>query len=121
MSQFALILQKSTRRCTQLTRSSMVASRRGIFSSISDASARKPNSMVAEIRESVVKGATVSGAKGGFSDANAVELRPTRASAASPVQADRPRAMRRRRTHEVETIFMTRDLDFQWCALLEFS
>jgi len=84
ISQLALTLKNSTRRCTQLTRSSIDASRRGISSSMSDASARKPNSMPAEIRDSVASGAIVSGAKAGLSAASAVEQRPTRPSAARP-------------------------------------
>jgi hypothetical protein len=45
--------------------------------------------MVAEICESVVNGATVSGANGGLSAAKAVELSPIMPSAARPAQADR--------------------------------
>jgi hypothetical protein len=63
--------------------------------SISAASAGRPNSMVAEIRESVLKGATVSGAKGGFSAAWAVEQSATRPSAARAVHAVGRRTARR--------------------------
>src|SRR5215472_14886290 len=87
-------------------RSSMVASRRGMSLSISAASAGKLNSIVAEIRESVVNGATVSGSSGGLSAAKAVEQRPIKPSAARPARADRPKATRRR-GHNVETVFIT--------------
>jgi hypothetical protein len=93
----ALILKTSTRRCTQLKRSSIEASRCGMSFSISRASIGRPNSMVAEIRESVaVKGATMSGAKGGLSAANAVEHRPRRPSAARPARADPCKVIRER-------------------------
>src|SRR5215475_4871512 len=85
----------------------MVASLRGMSASISDASARRLNSIVADMRESVVNGATVSGASGGLSAANAVEQSPKKPSAARPARADPPSAMRRRRQHDVETVFMT--------------
>jgi hypothetical protein len=65
----ALTLNNRTRRCTQLIRSSMVASRFGISRSIALASAGKPNSMVAEIRDGVVSGEAASALKAGFSAA----------------------------------------------------
>src|ERR1700742_1808355 len=111
MSQLALTLKNNTRRCTQLTRSSIEASRCGISRVMSLASAGRPNSMVAEIRESVVNGATVSGVRGGLSAANAVEQRPRRPSAARPARADPCRAKRERRVADVECDFMIRYLN----------
>src|ERR1700730_4072498 len=105
MSQLALTRQNNTRRCTQLTRSSRVARRRGISLSISAASAGRPNSIVAEIRESVLNGATVSGAKGGLSAACAVEQRAIRPSAARVVRADGRRTTRRS-VQDLERVFM---------------
>jgi hypothetical protein len=52
----ALTLNSRTRRCTQLIRSSMVASRFGISLSIAVASAGRPNPILAEIRDGVVSG-----------------------------------------------------------------
>src|ERR1700760_3159345 len=89
MSQLALTLQNSTRRCTQLTFSSIDARRLGISASMSDARSRSPNSTVAEIRESVAKGATVSGARGGFSAASAPEPNPKQPRAAVAARDDR--------------------------------
>src|ERR1700722_10603111 len=102
MSQFALTRKNSTRRCTQLTCSSIDASRCGMSASISDARVRNPNSTVAEMRESVEKGATASGETGGLSAANAWELKPKRASAARLAQVDRIAAERPRRFREIE-------------------
>jgi len=96
MSQLAFTRKKSTRRCTQLTRSSIDASWRGMSASISDASAPKPNSMVAEIRESVVKGAVMSGTTGGFSAANEADEKPIRPRAARLMRADLINAARGR-------------------------
>src|SRR5277367_4838388 len=110
MSQLALTLKNSTRRCTQLTRSSIEANRCGISLVMSPASAGRPNSMVAEIRESVVNGATVSGARGGLSAANAVEQRPRRPSAARPARADPCKVIRERWAADVEYGFMIRYL-----------
>src|SRR5580658_303774 len=110
MSQFALTLKNSTRRCTQLTCSSIDASRCGMSASISEARVRNPNSTVAEMRESVENGATVSGETGGLSAANAPELIPRRPSAASPAQADRVAAERPWRFRKIETDVMMRHL-----------
>jgi hypothetical protein len=62
--------------------------------------------MVAEIRESVEKGATVSGASGGLSAANADEQRAKNPSAASPAEADRAAARQQRQMRDVDIKFM---------------
>src|ERR1700744_6237743 len=107
MSQLALTRKNNTRRCTQLTCSSIEASRCGMSASISDARSRSPNSTVAEIRESVENGATVSGASGGLSSASAFEQNAMRPSAANPAQADDATPGRKRRMREVEIGVMT--------------
>src|ERR1700742_2663564 len=110
MSQLALTRKNSTRRCTQLTCSSIDASRCGMSASISDARVRNPNSTVAEMRESVENGATVSGETGGLSAANALELIARRPSAASPTQVDRVAAERPRRCRKIEVDVMMKHL-----------
>src|ERR1700753_3235558 len=102
MSQLALTLQNSTRRCTQLTFSSIDARLLGISASMSDARSRSPNSTVAEIRESVENGATVSGASGGLSAASASEPNPRQPKAAIAAQVDRSLDERLRKRREVE-------------------
>jgi hypothetical protein len=57
--------------------------------SISEARLRRPNSTVADIRESVENGPTMSGARGGFSAARASQPKPRQPSAATAAQADR--------------------------------
>jgi hypothetical protein len=57
--------------------------------STASANAGKPNSIFAEMRESVLKGATVSGASGGLSAADAIEQKPTKVNAASAALAER--------------------------------
>src|SRR5271169_1429514 len=71
MSQLALTRNTNTRLWTQLTRSSIVASRRGMSRSSDAANAGSPNSIVAETRDSVTKGEGVSGLGLGLSAANA--------------------------------------------------
>src|SRR5277367_5988034 len=71
MAQFALTRNTNTRLWTQLTRSSIVASRRGMSRSSDAANAGRPNSIVAETRDSVTKGEGVSGLALGLSAANA--------------------------------------------------
>src|SRR5271156_3727540 len=85
-------------------RSSIEASRCGMSFAIALESTGKPNWMVAEIREPVVNGATVSGAKGGLSAAKAVEQRASRPNAASPARADPCKVIRERRDVECEFI-----------------
>jgi hypothetical protein len=67
---------------------------------MSDASARKPNSMPAEIRDSVASGAIVSGAKADLSAASAVEQRPAR----DQVPRGRPELIAERQNGEAESM-----------------
>jgi hypothetical protein len=71
--------------------------------SISDAKVRNPNSTVAEMRESVENGATVSGA-------NALLPNPSSPSATSPAQADRVAAGRPRRFRKIDIDVMMKHL-----------
>jgi hypothetical protein len=82
MSQLALTRNANTRLWTQLTRSSIVASRRGMSRSSDAANAGSPNSIVAETRDSVTKGEDVSGLGLGFSAANAGAARSMQISEA---------------------------------------
>src|SRR5580658_9338817 len=87
-------------------RSSRLASRRGMSLSMSAASAGRPNSIVAEIRESVLKGATLSGASGGLSAATAAEQNPSRLSVTRPASVERCITQRSRTRRDVEISFM---------------
>jgi hypothetical protein len=78
--------------------------------SISDAKVRNPNSTVAEMRESVENGATVSGETGGLSAANALLPNPSSPSATSPAQADRVAAGRPRRFRKIDIDVMMKHL-----------
>src|SRR5271168_4283929 len=82
MSQLALTRNTNTRLWTQLTRSSIVASRRGMSRSSDAANAGRPNSIVAETRDSVTKGEGVSGLALGLSAANAGAARSMQISEA---------------------------------------